>query len=222
MADRNYWIIGADGKPYGPADLETLRRWISERRVTVATPVATAAEGPWEDAASWTELQEALGLEQPTPTAPPTTGGAVPGAGPGAGSPPPPPSGSATYGGAPGAAPSAALGAWPPTNLQVTLLIAGVCNIVFSAASVVAIVVSTFGLGCCCAFPSAILLVIGVLQCVDYTRAARMTPDAYLDRTRLWGIINVCLFLFGNWPSAVCGLLQLVWLGDARQQLPRR
>lgn len=75
-----YWIIGSDGKSYGPTDLATLSRWVSERRVLGTTPVARAQDGPWQDAALVPELATAFGQPAETDaqpaaarTAPPTS-----------------------------------------------------------------------------------------------------------------------------------------------------
>jgi uncharacterized membrane protein len=34
-----YWVVAADGKEYGPADLETLRQWVREGRIVQATHI---------------------------------------------------------------------------------------------------------------------------------------------------------------------------------------
>ena len=40
-----YWVVAADGKEYGPADLETLRQWAKEGRVVHATHIRKAGGG---------------------------------------------------------------------------------------------------------------------------------------------------------------------------------
>ena len=40
-----YWVVAADGKEYGPADLETLRQWAKEGRVVHATHVRKSSGG---------------------------------------------------------------------------------------------------------------------------------------------------------------------------------
>src|SRR5262245_38160476 len=37
-----YWVVAADGKEYGPADLETLRQWVREGRIVQATHLKKA------------------------------------------------------------------------------------------------------------------------------------------------------------------------------------
>ena len=40
-----YWVVAADGKEYGPADLETLRQWAKEGRVVHATHIRKSGGG---------------------------------------------------------------------------------------------------------------------------------------------------------------------------------
>lgn len=40
-----YWVVAADGKEYGPADLETLKQWAREGRVVHATHIRKASGG---------------------------------------------------------------------------------------------------------------------------------------------------------------------------------
>lgn len=40
-----YWVVAADGKEYGPADLETLRQWTREGRVVQATHIRKSSGG---------------------------------------------------------------------------------------------------------------------------------------------------------------------------------
>ena len=75
-----YWIVGSDGRTYGPVDLATMQRWITEARVVATTQVGTSEQGPWTDATLVPELAGAFGEEPATPHA----------AGPGTAAPPPP------------------------------------------------------------------------------------------------------------------------------------
>src|SRR5207245_5485796 len=54
MAD-SYWIVGGDGKEYGPVPLATLAEWIRDRRAISSTRVRKGA-GPLMDAVSYPEL----------------------------------------------------------------------------------------------------------------------------------------------------------------------
>jgi hypothetical protein len=53
----DYRIIGDDGKEYGPADLETLRSWASQGRVSPLTMVSRSDSGRWAHAENYAELE---------------------------------------------------------------------------------------------------------------------------------------------------------------------
>lgn len=61
-----YKIIGADGKPYGPASLDQMRRWIAENRVRPETLVQAEGSTEWKPLSSFPEFAAE------TKTAPPT------------------------------------------------------------------------------------------------------------------------------------------------------
>src|SRR5206468_10133880 len=44
-ATEQYFVVAADGKEYGPADLETLRQWVREGRVVHGTHIKQAGGG---------------------------------------------------------------------------------------------------------------------------------------------------------------------------------
>ncbi len=211
MGERNYWMIGADGKSYGPTDLATMVRWINERRVTSTTQVSQEEAGPWRDAQHWDEFADALGLgataqssASSNPPPPPSTGSWAPPS-----SPQPSPTGFASN------------ESWPPSNLQVVLLIGAISNLLWGVKWLVGLGFAgfgTLGVSCCCCPIAALPLVVGVMQCMDYSAARRMTPTLYLDRTQLWGILNIASILFLNVPALVCGILQCAWLADARRK----
>jgi hypothetical protein len=46
----SYWVLGADGREYGPVTLPDLTRWIAERRLVAASRVRT-------EGSEWTEAQ---------------------------------------------------------------------------------------------------------------------------------------------------------------------
>jgi len=58
MADE-YWVIGSDGKEYGPTALETLVQWARQRRIVAQTQVRRG-DGPWMEASQFSELAGAF------------------------------------------------------------------------------------------------------------------------------------------------------------------
>lgn len=55
-----YKIIGADGKAYGPATIEQMRRWIAEGRVNPQTHVLVPDGTEWQPASEVPELRDYL------------------------------------------------------------------------------------------------------------------------------------------------------------------
>jgi TM2 domain-containing membrane protein YozV len=65
-----YKIIGTDGRPYGPASAEEMRRWIAENRINAQTLVQMEGSQEWKPLGSFSEF--ASGLKAvPPPIAPP-------------------------------------------------------------------------------------------------------------------------------------------------------
>jgi hypothetical protein len=62
-----YMVRGADGTEYGPVTLEQLSLWIREGRLAAAQEVRRSDMGHWAAAASFAELQPALGSPVPIP-----------------------------------------------------------------------------------------------------------------------------------------------------------
>ncbi len=57
MSDKqSFFIIGADGREYGPVDLEMLQRWAREGRIVASTQVRRDGTATWETAATLPEL----------------------------------------------------------------------------------------------------------------------------------------------------------------------
>jgi len=52
-----YWVIAADGKEYGPAEVETLRQWVREGRIVQATHIR-GSSGPVHYAGKMPELAD--------------------------------------------------------------------------------------------------------------------------------------------------------------------
>ncbi|MGA1236044.1 MAG: DUF4339 domain-containing protein [Limisphaerales bacterium] len=56
----HYFIIGADGREYGPASEEEIRLWVRERRAGGRTQVRREGESAWRPLAEFSELASAL------------------------------------------------------------------------------------------------------------------------------------------------------------------
>ena len=65
-----YKIIGTDGRPYGPASAEEMRRWIAENRINAQTSVQMEGSQEWKPLGSFTEFASELKVVPP-PMAPP-------------------------------------------------------------------------------------------------------------------------------------------------------
>jgi TM2 domain-containing membrane protein YozV len=70
-----YKILGADGQPYGPVNIDQIRRWIAENRANAQTLVQVEGAQEWKPLALFPELAPFV---QPVPPAyasvPPTIG----------------------------------------------------------------------------------------------------------------------------------------------------
>lgn len=66
-----YRIIGADGKTYGPVELDQIRQWLAEGRAESRTPVYV------EGASNWTYLGQLPELATQFAARPPTIGAAT-------------------------------------------------------------------------------------------------------------------------------------------------
>jgi TM2 domain-containing membrane protein YozV len=67
-----YKIIGADGRPYGPASAEQIKSWIAEGRARAETLVQAEGAQEWKPLISLAEL--AAGLAPPSSFVPPGIG----------------------------------------------------------------------------------------------------------------------------------------------------
>lgn len=70
-----YKIIGADGREYGPASAEEVRRWITERRADAHTRAQAAGSAEWKPLGEFPEFADAL---RPPASAPPVLGAVDP------------------------------------------------------------------------------------------------------------------------------------------------
>jgi len=184
-----YWIIGSDGRTYGPADLATAQRWVAEGRIVASTQVARSPDGPWNDATLVPELAQAFGAEPPaepaaspgTPTAPPTQP----------------------------VQPVIPAG-WPPNAIGISQLVSGIFNLIAGAGWLF----TCFGV-----VLTVPLVILGVKELLAYSRARTAKPLDYLESTRTMAILDICTVLTGNLGSAVCGIVILTQLGEAERQL---
>lgn len=189
------WIIGSDGRTYGPADHATVRRWILERRLVATTPVATSPAGPWRDAVLDPDIaaefaRNAAGSVE-DPVEPKSTVAAA---------------------SAPPVTPVPVAPGWPPDAVAVPQLVAGIFNLVAAAgwlATCIGVVISV---------PLAIL---GIKELIAYAKSRKTAPLEYLDSARSMAILDICTVLVGNLPSAVCGVVLLTQVGAARDRAPR-
>jgi TM2 domain-containing membrane protein YozV len=51
-----YKIIGTDGRPYGPVNVEEMRRWMAENRVNAQTLVQVEGSQEWKPLGSFSEF----------------------------------------------------------------------------------------------------------------------------------------------------------------------
>ena len=75
----SYWVMGADGREYGPVTLPDLTRWIAERRLVATSRVRTETSG-WTEASMVPEIA-ALFPGGPAASPPAAAGTATTGAG---------------------------------------------------------------------------------------------------------------------------------------------
>lgn len=67
-----YYVIGADGKEYGPASAADIQTWIAEGRCNAQTLVRTEETTEWRPLSQYPDLAAFLGGTQPPPVPPPT------------------------------------------------------------------------------------------------------------------------------------------------------
>jgi TM2 domain-containing membrane protein YozV len=67
-----YKIIGTDGRPYGPATAEDIRRWMAENRVNAQTSVQMEGSQDWKPLGSFSEFASELKVVPPLIAPPPS------------------------------------------------------------------------------------------------------------------------------------------------------
>jgi len=74
-----YKILGADGKEYGPVNLDQMRQWVSQGRVNALTKVQKEGSTEWRTATEFPEIQALLASPAPVSGATaPSAGTAAP------------------------------------------------------------------------------------------------------------------------------------------------
>lgn len=66
-----FWIIGADGREYGPVTAEEVHGWITERRANALTRVRCTPDAEWVNLETLEEFAPALKRVSPPPAGPP-------------------------------------------------------------------------------------------------------------------------------------------------------
>lgn len=65
-----YFIIGGDGKQYGPVTEDDLRKWIAEGRLNASSTAKAESDAEWRTLNTFPEFAAALGTENPPDPAP--------------------------------------------------------------------------------------------------------------------------------------------------------
>ena len=60
MEASRYYLIGSDGRPYGPAGAETVRQWLREGRVTGLSPANVVGTPDWRPLREFAEFAEVV------------------------------------------------------------------------------------------------------------------------------------------------------------------
>jgi hypothetical protein len=75
----NYFMIGGDGREYGPVDAEQLRLWVREGRANGETLLRLEGETEWKPLRSFPDFEAEFGPPPATAAAPPPVAGFVEG-----------------------------------------------------------------------------------------------------------------------------------------------
>ena len=98
---------------------------------------------------------------------------------------------------------------WPPSTVTIPQLVSGIMQVLGGIAYI-----STC-LGAILGIP---LVLLGAWELVTYSKARSMQPAMYAERTKVLAIIDICTSIGGNVPSAVCGIVTLTQLPEARRR----
>jgi len=60
MESRLYYLLGGDGRPYGPARAETVRQWLCEGRISGASPANVVGTPDWHPLSRFPDFAEVL------------------------------------------------------------------------------------------------------------------------------------------------------------------
>lgn len=66
MEERLYYLLGGDGRPYGPARQEVVRQWLRDGRLTPHSQINVVGQPDWQPLANLPEF----GADLPPPPAP--------------------------------------------------------------------------------------------------------------------------------------------------------
>lgn len=165
-----YKIIGADGKPYGPVNIDQIRRWMAENRVRPETLVQAEGSTDWKPLSTFPEFAPEPGATPPSNTTPPPLLGTTP-----------PPSTSATN---------------PRASNKIA---AGVCGILlgglgvhkfilgYNGAGIIMLLVTLLGGFVTCGISSGVMHVIGLIEGIIYL--CKSDDDfvrTYVDGKKPW------------------------------------
>lgn len=190
-----YWMIGGDGKEYGPVEEDQLRTWIAEHRANAQTLVRREGKTDWVALGSLPEFAEALRQAYP-----PLPSGLVPPAS----TPSAPPS--STFDPTTG---SLEIGAC----LSRAVHLLGQNLLLFALGSLVLWLLSFLGQTVVCAGPLAALLLTGPLTCglcLVMLKRARNEPATARDQFTFLGPMFVPFMLLGIVHEVAVGLGMLL------------
>ncbi|RME92470.1 MAG: DUF4339 domain-containing protein [Verrucomicrobia bacterium] len=202
-----YWMIGGDGREYGPVEADQLRTWIAEHRANAQTLVRREGESDWVALGTLPEFAEAL--RQAYPTVPPV----------------PPVSPTPTMAVPPTRTFEPAGGTLDVgASLTRAVQLLGRNFPLFALGSLILWLLSFLGQTVVCAGPIAALLLTGPLTsglCLVMLKRARNEPAAPRDQFTFMGPLFVPFMLLGVVHQVAVGLgmvlcvvpgLVLAWL----------
>lgn len=94
-----------------------------------------------------------------------------------------------------------------PTPVRVAILVSAIFNVL----AAVSWALTCFGL-----VISAPLVVLAVFEFMRFSKLGTPPFGPQRDKAKVLGILEICTILVGNLPSAVCGIIVLVFLEKLR------